>query len=181
MPIGPALPGAKLLIVDDDSDVREFAATALRDAGYEIYEAKDAAAGLELLEAHPDIALLITDYAMPLMTGADLFRRARTIRPNLAALLVTGFANLPREDQSIGAMRAVAQAVRPAGHAARGQPMPRTQRIADRGIRCSAMSPQWRLAVAWRACSSRDGPVHRLATVAADRRRVWHIGAGGRP
>ena len=105
MPISPALPGAKLLIVDDDSDVREFAATALRDAGYEIYEAKDAATGLELLEAQPDIALLITDYAMPLMTGADLFRRAKTIRPNLAALLVTGFANLPREDQSIGAMR----------------------------------------------------------------------------
>ena len=105
MPISPALPGAKLLIVDDDSDVREFAATALRDAGYEVYEAKDAATGLELLEAQPDIALLITDYAMPLMTGADLFRRAKTIRPNLAALLVTGFANLPREDQSIGAMR----------------------------------------------------------------------------
>jgi DNA-binding NtrC family response regulator len=105
MPVPPTQPGAKVLIVDDDSDVREFAATAMRDAGYEVYEAKDAASGLELLAAHRDIALLITDYAMPVMTGADLFRRAKAIRPDLAALLITGFANLPREDQSIGAMR----------------------------------------------------------------------------
>jgi CheY-like chemotaxis protein len=105
MPVRPAQPGAKVLIVDDDSDVREFAATAMRDAGYEVYEAKDAASGLELLAAHREIALLVTDYAMPVMTGADLFRRAKAIRPDLAALLITGFANLPREDQSIGAMR----------------------------------------------------------------------------
>ena len=105
MPLGSAQPGTKLLVVDDDSDVREFAATALRDAGYDVCEAKDAAAGLDLLVAHRDIALLVTDYAMPLMTGADLFRRAKVIRPDLAALLVTGFANLPREEQSIGAMR----------------------------------------------------------------------------
>jgi signal transduction histidine kinase/CheY-like chemotaxis protein len=105
MPVRPAQPGAKLLIVDDDSDVREFAATALRDAGYDVFEAKDAASGLELLAAHREIAVLITDYAMPLMTGADLFRRAKTIRPDLAALLITGFANLPREDQAISGMR----------------------------------------------------------------------------
>jgi DNA-binding NtrC family response regulator len=42
---------------------------------------------------------------MPLITGADLFRRARAIRPDLVALLITGFANLPREDQAISGMR----------------------------------------------------------------------------
>jgi signal transduction histidine kinase/CheY-like chemotaxis protein len=100
----PVRPGAKLLIVDDDADVREFAAMALREAGYVVREAKDAEAGLELLQQEADVALLVTDYAMPFMTGADLFRRARAMRPDLSAVLITGFANLPADDQAISAM-----------------------------------------------------------------------------
>jgi DNA-binding NtrC family response regulator len=99
----PVRPGAKLLIVDDDPDVREFAAMALREGGYQVVEANDAEAGLDLIKHDPEIALLITDYAMPFITGVDLFRRARMMRPDLSALLITGFANLP-EDQAITAM-----------------------------------------------------------------------------
>jgi len=100
----PVRPGAKLLVVDDDADVREFAAAALRDAGYTTYEARDGEGALALLHRDADIILLIADYAMPYMTGADLFRRARAIRPDLAGVLVTGFANLPTDDAALGAM-----------------------------------------------------------------------------
>jgi CheY-like chemotaxis protein len=102
--VTPLRPGCKLLIVDDDADVREFAATALREAGYVVREAPDAEAGLKLLRQEPDIAVLVTDYAMPIMTGADLFRRGLAIRPDLAAVLITGFANLPSDDQALNAM-----------------------------------------------------------------------------
>lgn len=103
----PVRVGAKLLVVDDDADVREFAVAALRDAGYVIREVKDGGSALDLLRTEPDIALLIADYAMPFMTGADLFREARTIRPDLSGILVTGFANLPTDDPALNAMHIV--------------------------------------------------------------------------
>jgi signal transduction histidine kinase/ActR/RegA family two-component response regulator len=106
-PLTPVRPGAKLLVVDDDADVREFAASALRDAGYVVREAKDGAASLALLREEDDLALLITDYAMPLMTGADLYRRAVAIRPNLPGILITGFANLPVDDETIAGMHII--------------------------------------------------------------------------
>jgi len=107
VPLIPVRPGAKLLVVDDDADVREFAATALRDVGYVVREAKDGASSLALLREEDDIALLITDYAMPLMTGADLFRRAIAIRPKLGAILITGFANLPVDDEALAEMHII--------------------------------------------------------------------------
>jgi CheY-like chemotaxis protein len=107
VPLTPVRPGAKLLVVDDDPDVREFAASALRDSGYIVREAKDGASSLALLREEDDIALLITDYAMPLMTGADLFRRALAIRPNLGAILITGFANLPVDDEALAGMHII--------------------------------------------------------------------------
>jgi signal transduction histidine kinase/CheY-like chemotaxis protein len=100
----PVRPGATLLIVDDDVDVREFIGSALRDVGYAVREEKDAEAALETLLKEPEIALLITDYAMPAMTGIDLFRRAQLTRPDLGAILVTGFANLPIDDPVLPSM-----------------------------------------------------------------------------
>ena len=107
VPLAPVRLGVKLLVVDDDSDVREFAASALRDAGFIVHEATDGAAGLALLREEPDIAVLVTDYAMPLMSGADLFRRAREIRPDLPAILITGFADLPVDDDALAAMQII--------------------------------------------------------------------------
>ena len=97
--------GVKLLVVDDDADVRGLTATALREAGFVVREAKDAVAGLEALKEEADIALLITDYAMPGTNGADLFQHAKALRPDLGGLLITGFANLPQDDHTLNAMR----------------------------------------------------------------------------
>ncbi len=67
-------------------------------------EEKDADGGLNRLSQEPDIALLITDYAMPAITGVDFYRRAQAMRPGLGAILVTGFANLPADDEVLSSM-----------------------------------------------------------------------------
>jgi signal transduction histidine kinase/CheY-like chemotaxis protein len=95
----------KLLVVDDDADVRSLTATALREAGFVVREAKDAVAGLEALKDEANIALLITDYAMPGINGADLFRHAKALRPDIGGLLITGFGNLPQDNHTLNAMR----------------------------------------------------------------------------
>lgn len=124
----PIRAGAKLLVVDDDADVREFAAAALRDAGYVILEAKDGDTALAILRSEDDIALLVADYAMPFMTGTDLFRQAREIRPDLAGILVTGFANLPSDDPTLNAMHILRKPfdfpdiLRAANHCLAGEP-----------------------------------------------------------
>ncbi len=84
--------GERILLVDDDPDVREFAASYLRSLDYEVTEAENARKGLAAIEADPGIDLLISDYAMPDMNGAVLARAALAKRPHLAVLLISGYA-----------------------------------------------------------------------------------------
>ncbi len=90
---GKHLSGAKILLIDDDNGVREVTATMLRDLGYRVQEAGSGGAALDLLEREPDIDLLLIDFAMPGMNGADVVRRVHTIRPLLPALYITGYAD----------------------------------------------------------------------------------------
>jgi CheY-like chemotaxis protein len=64
----------RVLVVDDDESIRDFVHTALADAGYEVVEASDGGAGLDVLNAScPDVILL--DMLMPLMDGWEFARR----------------------------------------------------------------------------------------------------------
>lgn len=66
----------KILTVDDDKLMRESLATTLRSNGYEVLEAADGQAGLDLaLSEHPD--LVITDVRMPVMEGTEMVARLR--------------------------------------------------------------------------------------------------------
>ncbi|MFC0385406.1 response regulator [Muricoccus vinaceus] len=85
---------ARILVVDDDSTVREVTAGFLADLGHETVEAADGATALRLLETDPGLRLMVADFAMPRMNGAELSARARAIRPGLPILLVTGYAEL---------------------------------------------------------------------------------------
>ena len=85
--------GARVLLVDDDNGVREVTATLLRDLGYEVCEAGSGGAALDLLQRESDIALMLIDFAMPGMSGADVARRVHRSRPSLPVLFVTGFAD----------------------------------------------------------------------------------------
>ncbi|WP_114226734.1 MULTISPECIES: hybrid sensor histidine kinase/response regulator [Sphingomonas] len=83
----------RILLVDDEELVRAATAEMLRDAGHRVDQAHSGAAALEKLRDDPGYEVLVTDYAMPQMTGAALIRAARTLAPALPALLVTGYAS----------------------------------------------------------------------------------------
>ena len=82
-----------VLLVDDDSAVREVTAGILHDLGYGVIEAGSGGAALELLERETDINLMLLDFAMPGMNGAEVAREARARRPDVPILFVTGYAD----------------------------------------------------------------------------------------
>src|SRR5262249_33027624 len=83
------LNGARLMLVDDDPDVRTATAAMLRDLGCTVIEVGGGAAAVEVIERDEsgiDIAML--DFAMPGMNGAEAAQRIRRKRPTLPILLV---------------------------------------------------------------------------------------------
>lgn len=85
--------GERVLLCEDDDDVRFFSREALRDLGYEVIEARDAASATAALTEYGRVDLLFTDVVLPGgETGADLARSARKIQPNLKVLFTTGYA-----------------------------------------------------------------------------------------
>jgi PAS domain S-box-containing protein len=83
-----------ILAVDDDGLVLLNTVTMLEDIGHEVIEASSGAEALVIFDDVPDIDLLITDQAMPGMTGAELAAKLRAKRPDLPVLIATGYANL---------------------------------------------------------------------------------------
>jgi two-component system NtrC family sensor kinase len=81
-----------ILLVEDDEEVRKFAAEILREQGYTVHAASDGASALRLLESEPDISLLFTDVVLPGgMNGRQLADEARRSRPTLQVLYATGY------------------------------------------------------------------------------------------
>jgi signal transduction histidine kinase/ActR/RegA family two-component response regulator len=85
--------GATVLLVDDDNAVREVTAAMLAELGCRTIEAGSGGAALDLLESVPEIDLVVIDFAMPGMNGAEVARRVRDKRPQLPILFVTGYAD----------------------------------------------------------------------------------------
>jgi signal transduction histidine kinase/CheY-like chemotaxis protein len=83
----------KVLVVDDDSAVREVTAGILSSLGYRVIEAGSGGAALEVLDQNEEIDLMLIDFAMPGMNGAEVAREARVRRPQLPILFVTGYAD----------------------------------------------------------------------------------------
>jgi len=83
----------RVLVVDDDRAVREVTAGLLTDLGYGVIEAGSGGAALEVLDQDQAVDLLLLDFAMPGMNGAELAREARMRRPDLPILFVTGYAD----------------------------------------------------------------------------------------
>ena len=80
-----------ILVIDDDPDVRQVAAEYLERIGFTVREAESGPKALEMLDRGDRIDLLLVDFAMPEMDGAELLRRVRRLRPGLPALMVTGY------------------------------------------------------------------------------------------
>jgi PAS domain S-box-containing protein len=89
----PACEACRVLVVDDDASVRGITTTFLGELGHSTFEASDGAAALALLDSGEDIDLLVTDVAMPGMSGAELATRVRARWPEMPVLLLTGYAD----------------------------------------------------------------------------------------
>ncbi|SFR83612.1 response regulator [Sphingomonas jatrophae] len=94
-----------VLLVDDEQLVRVATAEMLREMGHDVAEASS---GAEALARLPDLPvdIVVTDYKMPRMDGAELAQRVRALRPGLPLLLITGYTgpadkapDLPRLDK----------------------------------------------------------------------------------
>jgi PAS domain S-box-containing protein len=87
--------GSRILLVDDDSLVSMNTAYMLMDLGHSVMEASSAAHALRMLETDAQFDLIITDYAMPGMTGLDLAKKIVQIQPKIPVIIATGYAELP--------------------------------------------------------------------------------------
>ncbi len=90
----PAVAGGDrevILVVDDETAVRQFSVDALVELGYGVIEADGAASALRLLDSHPEIVMLFTDVIMPDVNGRKLADAARGLRPDLKILFTTGY------------------------------------------------------------------------------------------
>jgi PAS domain S-box-containing protein len=83
-----------ILAVDDDPLVALNTSSLLEELGHNVYSASSGPRALEILRREPNIDLVITDQAMPGMTGAELVSKIRAERPELPVLLATGYAEL---------------------------------------------------------------------------------------
>lgn len=84
-----------ILVVDDEDLVRVGTAEMLSDLGYGVIQASSGGEALAILRSGAvAIDLLLSDYLMPEMNGADVVCEARRLRPDLPVLLVTGYANV---------------------------------------------------------------------------------------
>lgn len=92
---------ARILVIEDDNFVRESMVSSLEAFGHTVTQAADGEAGLRALhEARPD--LVITDYLMPGITGAELMLQARAIFPGIPMIIATGYADMHAIDQVLG-------------------------------------------------------------------------------
>jgi CheY-like chemotaxis protein len=89
-----AVQGTLILLVDDDSAVREITAKMLRNLGYDVVEAGSGGAALDLLAREPRISLSVLDYAMPGMSGAEVAQEVHKRRPGLPIVFITGYVDL---------------------------------------------------------------------------------------
>src|SRR5690348_7267391 len=86
-------PSLRILLVDDHAEVRSTTAAVLADLGHEIVEASNGADALAALQSGDcNYDVMISDYAMPHLSGTDFLRRARELCPGVAALIITGYA-----------------------------------------------------------------------------------------
>ena len=90
-----------ILLVDDDELVRASGTSSLRRAGYDVVQAADGEEALALLVAAGPFDLMVTDYAMPGLSGQDLIDAVRRRKPRMPVLMVTGYADNEQESTDV--------------------------------------------------------------------------------
>jgi two-component system cell cycle response regulator CpdR len=90
-PEGTSRNMAKILLAEDDTDMRRFLVKALQNAGFEVISYDNGLSAYQRLREEP-FELLLTDIVMPEMDGIELARRASEIDPDIKIMFITGFA-----------------------------------------------------------------------------------------
>ena len=93
--------GEIILVVEDETVVRDMIVEVLTDLGYRTLQAADGLQGLELLASSRHIDLLVTDVGLPGLNGRQMADQGRTLRPNLPVLLMTGYAENMASDAAM--------------------------------------------------------------------------------
>jgi CheY-like chemotaxis protein len=101
IPVVTAVERPIVLVVDDDALVRVSTCAMLDDIGYGVIEVEDAFRALEVIASPTRISILLTDQAMPGLTGLQLAEAAKKLRPRLPIILASGYAELPKHNQGI--------------------------------------------------------------------------------
>jgi CheY-like chemotaxis protein len=84
---------AVIMLVDDDSAVRDVTASILEDVGYVVLKVGSGGAALDLLDQNTKIDLVLLDFAMPGMSGVEVASHVRGKFPTLPILFLTGYAD----------------------------------------------------------------------------------------
>jgi two-component system cell cycle response regulator CpdR len=84
-------PIPKILVAEDDNDMRRFLVKALQNAGYQVIDYDNGLSAYRRLREEP-FELLLTDIVMPEMDGIELARRAAELDPDIKIMFITGFA-----------------------------------------------------------------------------------------
>ncbi|CCJ09023.1 cell cycle two-component system response regulator CpdR [Methylocystis sp. SC2] len=84
-------PTARILLAEDDNDMRRFLVKALQQAGFSVTSFDNGLSAYDQLRVEP-FELLLTDIVMPEMDGIELARRATELDPDLKVMFITGFA-----------------------------------------------------------------------------------------
>jgi PAS domain S-box-containing protein len=92
--------GGRVLVVEDEAQVREVAERFLRRAGYDVRSASDAGTALTLLASAGPFDLVITDSTMPHMRGEDLANEIAHLHPGLPVILMSGYMDPSRPPSS---------------------------------------------------------------------------------
>lgn len=90
----PAVEGLSILLVDDSDSLREFTREQLASAGHRIAVAAGGAEALAIIERSPEkFDVIVSDFAMPAISGLEVINLARKMRANHPAVLITGYAD----------------------------------------------------------------------------------------
>jgi CheY-like chemotaxis protein len=94
-----------VLIVDDDTLVMTGTAAMILDLGHTAVEAHSGAEALQMLGSGLKVDVVLTDHAMPAMTGLQLAEFIHARFPGLPIILATGYAELPVDPSTLGMQR----------------------------------------------------------------------------
>ncbi|MDQ3140171.1 MAG: response regulator [Pseudomonadota bacterium] len=90
---GEDVPPLRVLLIDDHAGVRATTAAMLEDSGHHVIQASGGAEALAILEDPDCCDVIVSDYAMPAISGVEVVRRARKLKAGLPAVIITGYAD----------------------------------------------------------------------------------------